>query len=117
MSKRRYPPFSRKVKPSKWQPNHVFVITGPGAYEYARSLYKSGHCQPAIPCPEHFSPELYRWPVSGMDVTVKNLGSTDEFTETLIYELLKAGAIFVVNADHSTGEVSVYRQEGLQDAA
>ena len=117
MSKRQYPPFARKVKPSKWQPNHVFVISGPGAHEYARSLYKSGQCQPAIPCPEHFSPELYEWPVNGMDVTVKNLGSTVEFTESLIYELLKAGANLVVNADDLTGAITVYRREGLSDAA
>jgi hypothetical protein len=105
------------VNPSKWQPNHVFIITGLGAFDYAKSLYDSGRYQPALPCPENISPELYRWPVSGMDVTIKNLGSTDEFTESLIYELLKAGAILVVNANHATGEVTVYRQEGLQDAA
>jgi len=117
MTKRQYPPFARKVKLSKWQRNHVFVITGPGSYENARSLYKSGQCQPAIPCPEHISPELYQWPVHGMDVTVKNLGSTDELTESLISELLKAGATLVVNANPSTGQVNVYRPEELSDAA
>ena len=59
----------------------------------------------------------YRWPVCGMEVTIRNLAMLDNDTEQLVYELLKAGAILVVNADHSTGEVSVYRQEGLQDAA
>ena len=117
MSVRRYPPFARKVKPGRWQPNHVFIIAGPGAFGYAKSLYDSGQCQPALPCPENISPELYRWPVSGMDVTVKNLGSSDEDTERLVYELLKAGANLVVNADDLTGAITVYRQEGLQNAA
>ena len=117
MKKRQYPPFSKKVGLNKWQPKHVFVITGPGAYEYARSLYKSDQCQPAIPCPEHFSPELYQWPVKDLDVTVKNLGSPDRDTEELIYELLKAGANLVVNADGPTGAITVYRREGLLDVA
>ena len=114
---RRFPPHARQAKLSKWQPNHVFIITGPGAFDYAKSLNDSGQCQPAIPCPENFSPELYQWPVNGMDVTVKNLGTSDGITESLVYELLKAGAILVVNADHSTGEVSVHRQESLADVA
>ncbi len=117
MRNRQYPPFSKKVGLSKWQPNHVFVITGPGAYEYARVLHKSGRCQPAVPCPEHFSPELYQWPVNGMDVTVKNLGTTDEFAESMAYELLKAGANLVVNADDSTGAITIFRQESLPDVA
>jgi len=114
---RKYPPYARKVNPSKWQPKHVFVITGPRAFDYAKSLYDSDQYQPALPCPENISPELYRWPMSGMDVTILNLGSTDDFTESLIYELLKTGANLVVNVHHSTGAIIVYRQEGLQDAA
>ncbi len=117
MSKCRYPPFSKLAKPSKWQSNHLFVIIGPGAFDYARSLFRSGKCQPALPCPENISPELYQWPVKDMDVTVKNLGSSDRDTEELIYELLKAGANLVVNADDSTGAITVYRREGLPDAA
>ncbi len=117
MTKRPYPPFAGKMKRSKWQHNHVFVITGPGAYELAQSLYERGQCQPAIPCPEHFSPELYRWPVSGKDVTVKNLGTTDEFAERLVYELLKAGPNLVVNADDLTGAITIYRREGLSNVA
>jgi len=114
---RRYPPLANMVKPSKWGRDHVSIITGPGAFEYARSLYRSNQCQPAIPCPENVSPELYQWPVKGMDITVKNLGSSDADTEKLVYELLKAGAILVVNADDSTGAITVYRQEALADVA
>lgn len=117
MRKRQYPPFSMMAKRSKWQSDHVFVITGPGAFDFAQSLYKSGQNQPAIPCPENISPELYRWPVNGMDVTVKNLGSSDSDTEKLIYELLRANANLVVNVDSSIGAVTVYRREGLSDAA
>ncbi len=117
MSKRHYPPFSRLAKLNKWQPNHLFVITGPGAFEYAKSLYQSNQCQPVLPCPENISPELYQWPVIGLDVTIKNLGSSESDTETLIYELLKAGANLVVNVDSITGAVTVYRPEGLPDAA
>ncbi len=112
-----YPPYSRRPRSGPWQPCHVFVITGPRSFEYARTLYESGQCQPAIPCPEHFSPELYQWPVYGMDVTVKNLGSSDRDTEELIYELLKAGANLVVNANDSTGAITVYRREGLSNVA
>jgi len=117
MRNRQYPPFSKTAKPSRWQPTHVFVITGPGAFEYARSLYRSGQCQPAIACPENISPELYRWPVIGMDVTVKNLGSSDSEAEKLVYELLKAGANLVVNADEPSGAIMVFRREGLSNVA
>ena len=115
MKKRRYPPFSRMVKPSKWQANHVFIITGPGAFDYAKALYQRNRYQPAIPCPENISPELYKWPVDGMEVTVKNLGTSNTDTEILIHELLKAGATLVANADNLSGAITIYRREGLSD--
>ena len=117
MKKRRYPPFSRMASPSKWQPNHVFVMAGPKSFEQAQSLYRSGQCQPAIPIPENITPSLYKWPVSGMDVTVKNLGTSIDFAETLVYELLKAGARLVVHIDTDSGYVSIHRPEDLTDAA
>ena len=52
-----------------------------------------------------------------MDVTVKNLGSSNSDTEKLIYELLRANANLVVNVDDSIGAVTVYRREGLSDVA
>ena len=117
MSKRKYAPFSRKVRSSKFQPNHVFVIAGPGSFDYAKSLYQRDRYQPAIPCPENISPELYKWPVSGMDVTVKNLGTSDSFAEELVYELLRAGAKLVVHVDSKKGYASVHRAEEVTDAA
>ena len=117
MNRRRYPPFAKKVKPSKWQTNHAFVIAGSDAWGQAESLFSSGQCQPAIAYPTDKPANAYRWPVHGMEVTIKNLGMPESDTEQLVHELLKAGAILVVNADHSTGEVSVHRQEGLQNVA
>lgn len=117
MSVRRYPPLAKKVKQGKWQPNHAFVIAGPNAWGQAESLFNSGHCQPAIAYPGDKPANAYRWPVYGMEVTIKNLGTSESDTEQLVFELLKAGAILVVNAEHATGEVSVYRREGLQNAA
>ncbi len=117
MKKRRYPPFSRMACPSKWQPNHVFVIAGTKSFEQAQSLYRSGQCQPAFPIPENITPSLYKWPVNGMDVTVKNLGTSIEFAESLVYELLKAGAVLVVHVDADSGHVSIHRPEELSGAA
>ncbi len=117
MKKRQYPPFSRMAKRSKWQPNHVFVIAGPKAFEQARSLYESDQCQPAFPIPENVTPSLYKWPVNGMDVTVRNLGTSIEFAESLVYELLKAGALLVVHVDADSGHVSIHRPEELSGAA
>ena len=117
MKKRRYPPFSRMAKRSKWQPNHVFVIAGPKSFEQARSFYESGQYQPAIPVPENVTPSLYKWPVNRMEVTVKNLGTSIEFAEVLIYELLKAGALLVVHVDADSGHVSIHRPEELSGAA
>ena len=117
MSKRKYPPFSRKARQSKWQPDHVFVIAGPGAFDYARSLYRRNRYQPTIPCPENISPELYKWPVNGMDVTIKNLGTSIDFAEELVYELLRAGAKLVVHIDTESSHISVHRDEEVTDAA
>jgi hypothetical protein len=117
MSKRRYPPFSRLAKTGKWQPNHVFVIAGPNAHELARSLYKSGQCQPAYPIPENITPSLYKWQVDGKDVTVKNLGTSVEFAEALVYELLKAGAKLVVHVESESGHISIHRPEEFFDVA
>ena len=113
MRKRRYPPYSRIAKPNKWQPNHAFVIAGPGAHDLARSLYEKNECQPALPIPENITPCLYKWPVSGMDVTVRNLGTSVDFAESLVYELLKAGAKLVAHVDAVTGHVSIHRSEEL----
>ena len=115
--KRRYPPYARKAKLNTWQPNHVFVIAGPTSFSYARELYESGQCQPALPIPGNLSPELYHWPVRGLDVTVKNLGTSDSFAESLIYELLKAGAKLVVHVGACSGHITIHRPEEYSDAA
>lgn len=116
MKNRRYPPFARMAGPSKWQPNHVFVIAGPKSFEKAQSFYRSGRCQPAIPVPENVTPSLYKWPVKGMDVTVKNLGSSMDFAVALVYELLRAGARLVVHVDAESGQISVHRPEEVPNA-
>ena len=97
--------------------NHLFVIAGPGAYGYAQSLSSSGQCQPAVPIVEKMSPEQVPWEVSGKDVTIKNLGTTDEFAERLIFALLIANAQLVVHVGHENGHVSVHRAEEMKDAA
>jgi hypothetical protein len=101
----------------RWQANHVFVLIGPAAFDHAKSLYDKGQCQPAIPCPEQYSPELYKWPVYDRDVTVVNLGASDDLAEDMVYELLKAGAKIVAHVDHSSGAVSIHRSEELPNAA
>ena len=110
-------PFAHNLKLNKWQPNHVYVICGPGSHERARSLYEKNQCQPAIPVPKNLSPELYPWPVKGKDVTISNLGSPDHYTEDLVFALLTAGASLVVNADQSSGQITVYRREELSNVA
>ncbi len=52
-----------------------------------------------------------------MDVTVRNLGTSIEFAESLVYELLKAGAVLVVHVDADSGHVSIHRPEELSGAA
>lgn len=115
--KRRFPPYSRKLSLGRQQPNHVFVLTGPGAFDHAARLYKLGQCQPAIPSPENITPSLYEWPVCGMDVTVKDFGASIEHAETLCYELLAAGANLVVYVDSADGQISVHRPKDTQNVA
>ena len=117
MMKRRYPPFSKTPRSGPWQVDHVFVLIGPGAYDTAASLYRKGQCQPAIAVPNNASPELYRWPVFGSDVTLKNYGKSDSVAEQFIYELLRAGARLVVCIDEITSNITVHRPRGESDAA
>lgn len=103
MTRRRYPPFARMPRSGQWQCDHVFVLVGLGAYDRAQRLYNIGQCLPAISIPESVDPSLYKWPVRGMDVTVKNYGTTTEFAECLIFELLMAGAKLVVHVTVEAG--------------
>ena len=100
-----------------WQNDHIFVLIGPGAFDRARSLYRSGQCQPAIPVPDNASLDLYSWPVTGLDVTVKNFGTSVDYAEDLLYRLLNAGARLVVHVDAKSGHVSIHRPDELQNAA
>jgi len=115
MTRRRYPPYARLAKRSFCQPDHVFVIAGPGSFEEAQSLYICGQCQPALPIPDNVTPSLYRWPVMDMDVTVRNLGTSIDFALDLVHELLKAGARLVVHVDADSGHISVHRPKEVSD--
>ena len=115
--KRRYPPFSKKPRSGPWQKDHVFVLIGPGAYDAAASLYRKGQCQPAIAVLNNASPELYYWPVFGLDVTLKNYGTSDSVAEQFIYALLRSGAKLVVCVDETTSTITVHRSRGESDAA
>ena len=117
MKKLPLPPFGSQAKPQRYQPNHVFVMTGSGAWDLARKYNDLGY--PALVCPYDESPDEYRWPVMGMDVTVFDFGVAEDRLEALAYTLLKAGAdLVVIVADAvGRGEIFVYRREALSNAA
>ena len=111
------PPFGSRARPRKNMPNHVFVMTGSGAWDLARKYNDLGY--PALVCPDDKSSDAYRWPVMGMDVTVFDFGVLEDRLEELAHTLLKAGAeLVVIVADAvGQGEVFAYRREALSDAA
>ena len=111
------PPFGNQAKPQKNMLNHVFVMTGSGAWGMARKYNDLGY--PALVCPDDESSDAYRWPVMDMDVTVFDFGVTEDRLEALAYALLKAGAeLVVIVADaFGRGEIFTYRREALSDAA
>lgn len=113
MRKPPYAPLSHRVKLGKWSRNHVFVISGPGALSRAKSLYRSGQCQPAIAYNGDCPPDAYRWPVWGLDVTVKDNGTPDETLEQLAHELLKANANLVAVVHGPSCAVAMYRRESV----
>ena len=117
MSGRKYPPFARKLKPSRWQPNHLFVLTGPGATAQAERLRQLGQSQPALAVPEGATPSSLKWPVCGMDVTVKDYGASTEHAESLCYELLRAGANLIVYVDATSDIISIHRRGEVPNAA
>ena len=111
------PPFGSRAKPQKNMPNHVFVMTGSGAWDLARRYNDLGY--PALVCPDDKSSDAYRWPVMGMDVTVFDFGVLEDRLEELAHTLLKAGAeLVVIVADAvGRGEIFAYRREALSNAA
>ena len=111
------PPFGSRAKPQKNMLNHVFVMSGPGAWDLARKYNDLGY--PALVCPDDESSDAYRWPVMGMDVTVFDFGVPEDRLEALAYTLLKAGAELVVIVADAVGraEIFVYRREALPNAA
>lgn len=114
---RKYPPFARQTKLSRWNPNHVFVVTGIGSWKRAKTLNKSGQCGAVIGYSGEHSPDTYRWPVSGMDVTIKDSGTSKDVLEALAHELLKAGANLVAVIYGTNADIAVYRQKEIADAA
>ena len=114
---KRVSPFATVARPQKYQPNHVFVICGPGSWELARQYNKFNY--PALVCPDNESPDSFKWPVFKMDITVLDYGFSDDQLQALAYSLLKAGALLVaVVADaDGRGQVSTYVTEALTNAA
>ena len=117
MKKLPLPPFGSRAKPQKNMPNHVFVMTGSGAWSLARRYNDLGY--PALVCPDDRSSDAFRWPVMDMDVTVLDFGVLEDRLEALAHTLLKAGAVLVVIVADAfgSGEIFVYRTEALANAA
>ena len=114
---RKYPPFARQTKLSRWNPNHVFVVTGIGSWKRAKTLNKSGQCGAVVCCPDDQPASSFRWPVSGLDVTVRSTDTSEDALEDLAYELLKADANLVIVIHGSKADIAVYRQKEIADAA
>ena len=111
------PAFGSRAKPQENMPNHVFVMTGSGAWDRARKYNDLGY--PALVFPYDESPDTYRWPVMDMDVTVFDFGVLEDSLEALAHTLLKAGAVLVVIVADAvgSGEIFAYRREALTNAA
>ena len=114
---RRYPPFAQQTKFSKWNPNHLFILAGSKSWECTKALNESGHCGAVVCYPEQHAPNSFRWPVSGLDVTVKSTDTSEDTLEELSYELLRAGANLVVVIHGTSADIAVYRQKEIADAA
>ncbi|MCZ6679146.1 MAG: hypothetical protein O7E52_18090 [Candidatus Poribacteria bacterium] len=62
-------------------------------------------------------PDSFRWPVSGYEITLINMGLSDDYIETLMHTLLCSGALFVVIVSKWDTGASIHRPEELSDAA
>lgn len=112
-----YPPFAKKTGFSRWNPNHLFVLAGSGSWSRARALNYSGQCGAVVCCPDDQPASSFRWPVSGLDVTVRSTDTSEDALEDLAYELLKADANLVIVIHGSKADIAVYRQKEIADAA
>ena len=93
----------------------MFVLAGPGSFQQAK--YRNAQGMAALAITGDMPPNSFRWPVTKFEITLINMGVTDDYIETLVHTLLCSGASLVVIVSKWDTGASVHRREELSDAA
>ena len=101
------PPFA--YYPGRSHIRHVWIYAGSNAWATALSRARSG--LPVLVLPLGRSPDSYRWPVIGLDITVIGNDASTEVLERLASTLLRAGACLIaVVCGPRNSSLVIYRQ-------
>ena len=104
--------YSHLAKPKG---NGLFVLAGPGSFQQAK--YRNAQGMAALAITGDMSPDAFRWPVMGFEITLINMGLADHYIEALTHTLLRSGATLIVVVSKLDAGASVHRPEELSDAA
>jgi len=88
---------------------HVWIYAGSAAWTRALSRAQTG--LPVLALPQGRSPESYRWPVSGFDVTIVGDDEPEDVLRHLAFILRQSGArLIAVVCGRSGQRVTCYTQ-------
>ena len=104
-------PYSHIAKPKG---NGLFILAGPGSFQQAK--YRNAQGMAALAITGDMPADTFRWPVMLFDITLINMGLSDDYIETLMHTLLRSGASLVVVVSKWDAVASVHRREELSDA-
>ncbi len=105
----RLPPYARQLRPKE---NHIWLFTGPSAWEWAVNDTRNKLLLPA----EH-DPARYRWPVAGKDVVILDTGSADAYLRRTAWALLNAGALRVGCIPPTADHYVIFGQKAVRHVA